>query len=99
MICRRACPGRSSSSTAIFISSLWLTCWARFRQLGVVLVDRHRARIFDLRLGELTEREGLFQPLSRKARSDGYAGYDGGHAQRRVDDEVRHHFKAVAETF
>jgi peptide subunit release factor 1 (eRF1) len=68
-----------------------------FPRLGVVLVDRHRARIFDLRLGELTEREGLFQPLSRKGRSDGYAGYDGGHAQRRVDDEARHHFKAVAE--
>ena len=66
-------------------------------RLGVVLVDRHRARFFDLRLGELTERQGLFQPLSRKGRSDGYAGYDGGHAQRRVDDEVRHHFKAVAE--
>jgi peptide subunit release factor 1 (eRF1) len=66
-------------------------------QLGVVLVDRHRARFFDFRLGVLTEREGLFQPLSRKGRSDGYAGYDGGHAQRRVDDETRHHFKAVAE--
>jgi peptide subunit release factor 1 (eRF1) len=66
-------------------------------QLGVVLVDRHRARFFDLRLGELSERESLFQPLSRKGRSDGYAGYDGGHAQRRVDDEVRRHFKSVAE--
>jgi peptide subunit release factor 1 (eRF1) len=66
-------------------------------RMAVVLVDRHRARIFDLRLGELTEREGLFQPLSRKGRSDGYAGYDGGRAQRRVDDEVRQHFKAVAE--
>jgi peptide subunit release factor 1 (eRF1) len=65
--------------------------------LGVVLVDRHRARIFDLRLGELTEREDLFQPLSRKGRSDGYAGYDGGHAQRRVEDETRQHFKHVAE--
>ena len=68
-----------------------------FPRLGVVLVDRHRARFFDLRLAELTEREGLFQPLSRKGRSDGYAGYDGGHAQRRVDDEARQHFKAVAE--
>jgi peptide chain release factor subunit 1 len=68
-----------------------------FPRLGVVLVDRHRARIFDLRLGELTEREGLFQPLSRKGRSDGYAGYDGGHAQRRVDDEARQHFKTTAD--
>ena len=66
--------------------------------LGVVLVDRHRARIFDLRLGELTEREDLFRPLPRRGRSDGFAGYDAGHAQRRVEDEARHHFKNVAET-
>jgi len=67
-----------------------------FPRLGIALVDRHRARFFDLRLGELVERESLFQPLSRKGRSDGFAGYDGGHAQRRVEDEARHHFKAVA---
>jgi peptide subunit release factor 1 (eRF1) len=66
--------------------------------LGVVLVDRHRARIFDLRLGELTEREDLFHPLTRKGRSDGYAGYDGGHAERRAEDETRQHFKHVAES-
>lgn len=66
--------------------------------LGVVLIDRHRARIFDLRLGELTERDDLFHPLPRRGRSDGYAGYDGGHAQRRVEDEARQHFKNVAET-
>jgi peptide subunit release factor 1 (eRF1) len=65
--------------------------------LGVVLVDRHRARIFDLRLGELTEREDLFHPLPRRGRSDGFGGYEGGHAQRRVEDEVRQHFKNVAE--
>ena len=64
--------------------------------LGVVLVDRHRARIFDLRLGELTERDDLFHPLPRRGRSDGFAGYDGGHAQRRVEDEARQHFKNVA---
>lgn len=64
--------------------------------LGVVLVDRHRARIFDLRLGELTEREDLFHPLTRRGRSDGFGGYDAGHVERRVEDETRQHFKAVA---
>ncbi len=68
-----------------------------FPLLGVVLVDRHRARIFDFRLGELTEREDLSHPLTRRGRSDGFAGYDGGHAQRRVEDEARQHFKNVAE--
>jgi peptide subunit release factor 1 (eRF1) len=68
-----------------------------FPSLGVVLIDRHRARLFDLRLGELTEREGLFHPQIRRGRSDGFAGYDGGHAQRRASDEARQHFKVVAE--
>jgi peptide subunit release factor 1 (eRF1) len=66
--------------------------------LGIVLVDRHRARIFDLRLGELTEREDLHHPAPRRVRSAGLAGYDDGHAQRRVEDEVRQHFKTVGET-
>ena len=66
--------------------------------LAVVLLDKHRARIFDLRLGELTEREDLFHPLPRRGRSDGFAGYEGGHTQRRVEDEVRHHFKNIAES-
>jgi peptide subunit release factor 1 (eRF1) len=66
--------------------------------VGIALVDRHRARIFDLRLGELSERQDLFHPLPRRGRSDGFAGFDGGHAQRRVDDEARQHFKNVAET-
>jgi len=65
--------------------------------LGIVLVDRHRARFFDLRLGELNERMDLFHPLSRRGRSDGFAGYDAGHAERRVADEARQHFKSVAE--
>jgi peptide chain release factor subunit 1 len=64
---------------------------------ALVLVDRHRVRLFDLRLDELAEREGMFQPSPRRGRGDGYAGYDAGHAERRVEDEVRHHFKAVAD--
>jgi peptide subunit release factor 1 (eRF1) len=67
-------------------------------RLCVVLVDRHKARFFDLRVDELKEREGMFRTLpARPGRSDGFAGYDGGHAQRRIDDEALHHFKGVAE--
>ncbi len=67
-----------------------------FPRLGVVLLDRHRARIFDLRLGELTEREDLFHAVTRHGRSDGFGGYDAGHVERRVEDEARQHFKNVA---
>lgn len=66
-------------------------------RLWVALVDRHKARFFDLRLDELKEREGLFRTSPRRGRSDGFSGYDAGHAQRRVYDEALHHFKTVAE--
>lgn len=68
-----------------------------FPRLGIALVDRHRARLFELRLGVLTEREDLFHSLPHRGRSDGFAGYEAGHAQRRVEDEARQHFKNVAE--
>ncbi|MGA8150453.1 MAG: host attachment protein [Terriglobales bacterium] len=66
-------------------------------RVWVTLVDRQKARFFDFRLDELKEREGLFRTLpARQGRGDGFAGYDGGHAQRRVQDEALHHFKEVA---
>jgi peptide subunit release factor 1 (eRF1) len=68
-----------------------------FPSLGIVLVDRHRARLFDLRLGELTERMDFIHPVSRRGRGDGFGGYDGGHVEHRVADEARQHFKFMAE--
>jgi peptide subunit release factor 1 (eRF1) len=68
-----------------------------FPRLGIVLVDRHRARLFDLRLGELTERMDFFHPLTRRGRGDGFGSYDAGHAERRVADDALHHFKFIAE--
>jgi peptide subunit release factor 1 (eRF1) len=65
--------------------------------LWLTLVDRHRARIFDLYLDELKEREALFHALPRRGRGDGFAGYDAGHAERSVNDEILHHYKNVAE--
>jgi peptide subunit release factor 1 (eRF1) len=66
-----------------------------FPTLGIVLVDRHRARLFHLRLGELTERMDFFHALTRRGHS--FGGYDAGHAHRRVADEARQHFKFIAE--
>ena len=65
-------------------------------RLCVAVLDRQRARLFDLRLDDLKEREGLFHALPRRGRSDGFGGYDAGHSERRVADEAMHHFKAVA---
>ena len=70
--------------------------------MGIVLLDRQRARLFDLRSDEqrkedeLTEQIDFFHPLTRRGKSDGYAGYDAGHAERRVADDVLHHFRDLA---
>jgi len=65
--------------------------------LCVALVDRQRARFFDLRLDDLRERGAIVHMLSRNASSQGYNGYEGGHAERRVAEEALQHFKAVSE--
>ena len=66
-------------------------------RVWIALVDRHKARFFDFRMDEMKEREGLFRTLPfRQGRSDGFAGYQGGRAQRRLQDDALHHFKDVA---
>jgi peptide subunit release factor 1 (eRF1) len=61
------------------------------------MVDRQRARFFDLRLDELRENQAIVHMLSRSGASYGYKGYEGGHAERRVSEEALQHFKAVSE--
>ncbi len=65
--------------------------------LCVAVVDRQRARFFDLRLDDLRERGAIVHMLSRSAASYGYHGYEAGHAERRVAEEALQHFKSVSE--
>ncbi len=65
--------------------------------LAVAVVDRQRARFFDLRLDDLRERGAIVHMLSRSGSSYGFNGYEAGHAERRVSEEALQHFKAVAE--
>lgn len=63
----------------------------------LLLADREAARILQFVNGELRERERIVDDVPRRVRSDGFAGYDGGHNERHVDNEVMRHFKRVAE--
>jgi hypothetical protein len=63
----------------------------------IALVGRTTARLFDLWLGEIKETEKFVSELPRRSRSDGFAGYDAGHAERHVDHEALHHFKKFAD--
>ena len=65
--------------------------------LCVAVIDRQRARFFDLRLDDLREGASIIHLLSRSGASYGYNGYEAGHAERRLSEEALQHFKAVSE--
>src|ERR1035438_2616126 len=65
--------------------------------LCVAMVDRQRARFFDLRLDDLRERGAIVHMLSRSGSNYGYNRSEAGHAERRVAEEGLQHFKSVAE--
>jgi hypothetical protein len=64
----------------------------------IALVGRTTVRVFDLWGDEITEHERFVSELPRKGRSDGFFGFDAGHAERHVDDHARQHFKRLADT-
>jgi peptide subunit release factor 1 (eRF1) len=64
----------------------------------VTVVDRERARLFQLEMNELTLREEFQDELPRRGRGgDGFSGLDAGHSERHVENEAMRHFKKVAD--
>ncbi len=63
----------------------------------VVALDRTRARFFELWLDEISERKPMLNELPRSGRSEGWAGFEAGHAERHLDQEALHFFKRVGE--
>jgi peptide subunit release factor 1 (eRF1) len=66
-------------------------------RLLIVAADKTKARFFELWMDEITEREKFANELPRRGRSDGFAGYDAGHAERHVEHEAMHWYKRLAE--
>jgi len=64
---------------------------------AVVVADAKRARVFQVAPDQVAESSGLFAAVTRRQRSDGFQGYEAGHAQRRVEDDELHHLKHVSE--
>jgi peptide subunit release factor 1 (eRF1) len=63
----------------------------------VVLVDRAKARVFEIVNDTVVEKLDFVNELTRRGKSDGWGGYDGGHAERRQMNEAMQHFKVVAD--
>ena len=63
----------------------------------VALVDRTKARVFEIADGTIVEKLDFINELTRRGRSDGWGGYDAGHVERRVMNETMQHFKVVSD--
>jgi peptide subunit release factor 1 (eRF1) len=63
----------------------------------ICLVDSEKARFLELHMDQISEQESFFDELPRHGRSDGFAGYDAGHIERKVENEASKHFKKVGE--
>ncbi|HEX4605117.1 MAG TPA: hypothetical protein VH724_14045 [Candidatus Angelobacter sp.] len=65
----------------------------------IALVNRKKARIFELHEREITQKPDLeFGPSPHVPRSDGFQGYEAGHRERHVENTVMQHFKMFAES-
>jgi peptide subunit release factor 1 (eRF1) len=90
------------ASTKLFINRRFhlkplAPLFSEYPRLCIILIDRQRARFLDLQFDELHEMAGFSNLMPRHGRSDGYGGYDAGHAQHHEEDEVRRHYQAAAE--
>jgi peptide subunit release factor 1 (eRF1) len=65
----------------------------------IALVNRKKARIFELNDTEITQKLDLeFGPSPAVPRSDGFQGYEAGHRERHVENTTMQHFKMFAES-
>jgi len=63
----------------------------------VLLADRAKARVFEIVDEKVTEKLDFVNELTRRGKSDGWGGYDGGHAERRQMNEAMQHFRVLAD--
>lgn len=92
----------ASFSTRLFVNRRFhlkplAALFSEYPKLWVALADRQNARVLEVELGKTRQLFSLSNPMPRHGRSDGFGGYDGGHAQRHKEDEVRRHFRELAE--
>src|ERR1051326_8155745 len=73
--------------------------YSGFPRTCIALVNRKKARIFELQEGEVLQKPDLeFGASLRPARSDGFGGYEAGHRERHIENQVLQHFKQFAES-
>jgi peptide chain release factor subunit 1 len=68
-----------------------------YRRFLVILVERQKARLFEVYAGEIQEYSGILDDVPGKVRMGGFGGYEERRIERHIEDHVRRHFKHVAD--
>jgi peptide chain release factor subunit 1 len=68
-----------------------------YRRFLVILVERSKARLFEVYAGEIREYTDVFDDVPSKVKMGGYGGYEERRIERHIEDHVRRHFKHVAD--
>lgn len=68
-------------------------------RLLIAALDKTKARFFELWMDEIRELDNhrMTNEITRRGRSDGFAGYEAGRAERHVGNEAMHFYKDVAD--
>lgn len=78
-----------------------ITALDRALRCAIALIDREKAHIMVMGEGEapeeVTSLEQILSETPRRVRTAGFAGYEGGHIERHIDNEAMRHFKRAAE--
>ncbi|MBI1871570.1 MAG: hypothetical protein HYS07_10300 [Chlamydiae bacterium] len=68
-----------------------------YRRFCTVLVDKTKARTFEIFLGEIEEHTQIVDQFSKKERVGGWKGYGDNKIERHLTEEIHRHFKKASE--
>jgi len=67
-----------------------------YKRYCTVLIDRERARVFAVWLGQIQEHSRVFDEVPGKVKASGWGGYEERRIERHIEDHVHRHLKHVA---
>ncbi len=68
-----------------------------YHRICTLLIDRERAELYEVYMGEILHHEKIFDEVPGKVRVAGWYGLEERRIERHVEDHVRRHYRRVAE--
>jgi peptide chain release factor subunit 1 len=88
-------PARLIQEPAFYVRPL-AAILDEYRRIMLALINRRRARLFQIQMGEVREQREIVSEVPSKVREGGYAGYAERSIRGHIEDHVRRHFEQAA---